>query len=607
MNGFPSKMVRGVKNMVHKRIKSISIVIMIGIFLLIGRLVHIQLWKTESFTKNHYNLIEESVKQRTQEVIIDNGRGKFYDRNLKPLTHESVPTLVLFPFLKHMNWDVEKVASIINVQPEELVQAIENAKEPVVFGNNDSISLTKKQMEEINNLKIPGVFAVDKQWTQTIPLASQLIGITGQNVEVLKQRYPERNLSKDIEIGISGLQKSFDEFLVQDESTKLVYHVDGLGGPLFGIDVKLVGEANPFYPVKVLTTIDRDIQKEAENLVDKHNIKKGGLVLIDIETNSILANVSRPKIDEKDPYKDNGVKNYMISTQIPGSIFKTVIAAAAIDYGLVSESRLFNCSQTITGEPDPVFQHGELDFKDSFSRSCNFTFGQLARELNEIDSMIIENYAEKLGLTSEVGWNGDVFHLSGFKQLSEEEIGQVYGNDEERYDKNYAALSGIGQNNVRISPLAAANMMATIARGGEKQMVRAVQSIQYKNGTTMYLFPQKKLKGDTLKPYTVMKLQELLKEVVDSPNGTAHALHSLPYQVAGKSGTAELNQFKDGKQLHNKWFIGYFPFEKPKYALAVVNLDVFSNEGSVLPLFADMVNYLYQYDQTVQSKISPLR
>src|SRR5690606_17386495 len=128
---------------------------------------------------------------------------------------------------------------------------------------------------------------------------------------------------------------SFDEFLVQDESTKLVYHVDGLGGPLFGIDVKLVGEANPFYPVKILTTIDRDIQKEAENLVDKHNIKKGGLVLIDIETNSILANVSRPKIDEKDPYKDNGVKNYMISTQIPGSIFKTVIAAAAIDYGLV--------------------------------------------------------------------------------------------------------------------------------------------------------------------------------------------------------------------------------------------------------------------------------
>jgi len=593
--------------MIVNRMKVITIVMLIGIILLIGRLIQIQLWEATSFSKNDYNLLEESVKQRTQEVMIDNGRGKFYDRHLQPLTHETVPTLVLFPFLKHMEWNVDQVASIIDVKPEQLIEAIKDAKEPIVFGGNEPISLTSEQMSEINRLQIPGVFAVQKQFNRVNPLGSQLIGLTGQNVDELKRRYPDRNLSRDTEIGISGLQKSFDEFLIQEESTKLVYHVDGLGGPLFGIDVKLVGQANPFYPVKIQTTLDREIQKMAESFADKHHIKKGGLVLIDIKTNSILASVSRPKINEKDPYKDSGAKNYIISTQIPGSIFKTVIAAAAIDYELAPDTRTFNCSQTITGEPDTIFQHGSLNFKDSFSRSCNYTFGQLARELNEKDPLIIEQYAEKLGLTSQVGWNGNVFHLSNFHQMNGEEIGQVYVNDEDRRDRNFAALTGIGQHNVRISPLAAANMMATIARGGEKKMVRAVHAIQYKNGTPMYIFPDKKMNGETIKPYTAMKLQELLRGVVESSQGTGYSLHSLPYKVAGKSGTAELNQFIDGKQLHNKWFIGYFPFDEPKYALAIVNMDVFSEEGSVLPLFADMVNYLYQYDQKQNSNDIPLR
>lgn len=581
--------------MIHKRFIIIGMIFLICLSVLLGRLSQIQLFETKSFTDRNINLIEESVKQRSQEMVIDNGRGKFYDRNMVPLTYEAVPSLILFPFLKKMEWDVEKVASIIGVRENEILQALEAAEEPIVFGKPEPIVLTETQMKAINQLKIPGVFAVKKQYDRKIPPAAQLIGLVGQNEKQISLRYPEKNIPKNTNIGISGLQKSFDEFLLQEENTKLIYHVDGHGGPLFGIDVKYTDPSNPFYPVNVQTTIDGEIQKKAEEIAERHKLKKGGLILLDIDTNSIIASVSRPEMNESNPYGNDGAKNYMLTAQIPGSVFKTVIAAAAIDAQLVPQNRTFDCSRTIHGEIDQQFQHGMIDFTKSFAVSCNNTFATLAKELNEIDKNMIETYAKKLGLTEEVGWQGDVYHFDDFKQLADEEKGQIFLSDAERKDSKLVAQTGIGQQNVRITPLQAANMMATIARGGEKKMVRAVSSIRYKNGTTLYQFPEKKLKGDTLAPYTISKLQQLLREVVVDEEGTGRYLKNLPYEVAGKSGTAQTYRFNEnGQEYVNKWFVGYFPFDQPKYALAVVYLDALSTDGSVTPIFQDMVTYLFQ-------------
>ncbi|MFL6556715.1 MAG: penicillin-binding transpeptidase domain-containing protein, partial [Bacillus sp. (in: firmicutes)] len=101
-------------------------------------------------------------------------------------------------------------------------------------------------------------------------------------------------------------------------------------------------------------------------------------------------------------------------------------------------------------------------------------------------------------------------------------------------------------------------------------------------------------------PYTAMKLQRLLREVVLNPNGTGKWFKDLPYEVAGKSGTAETGKYKSGQQLHNKWFAGYFPYENPKYVLVAVNLDVLDLEGGVNLLFADMVKMLYEKDNGMQ-------
>lgn len=569
---------------------------MLGISLLIGRLVQIQLVSTEQFSERNINLLEASVLQRSQEVIIDNGRGNFLDRNGVPLNYETKPVLILFPFLKKMNWNAEEVASIIGVTSHELVAAVEDSKEPFSFGEPEPLLLTDQQMERVNALKIPGVFAVQRKYSIQQNPAEQLIGIVRENPELLKKRYPDKELSQQTLVGLSGLEKSFDEFLLPEGKSKLVFHVDGDGGPLFGVNVKYVEPGNPFYPVNIKTTIDKELQEIAERLADEQGIKKGGLVLLDIESNSVAAMVSRPKLNHRNPFDNGGITNMMVKQQIMGSVFKTVVAAAALDYNLVNDSRTFDCNKKINGEPDTKYQHGILNFNDSFARSCNNTFGTLARELKDIDPNILETYAEKLSLLGSVGWGGNVYHLEEFKQLQDEDPGRLFLSEEAKKDSNFVALTGIGQHEARATPLAVANMMASIARGGKKEMVRVASAVEFKNGTSMLSFDQKGLGGETLAPYTTMNLQRLLREVVLNERGTGRWLQNLPYEVAGKSGTAETGIFEGDQQLHNKWFAGYFPYKSPKYALVVVNLGVLENEGSIYPLYSEMVKAVYDLE-----------
>ncbi|KIY21553.1 peptidoglycan D,D-transpeptidase FtsI family protein [Mesobacillus subterraneus] len=581
----------------HKKRMTAWISICLAVFgLLIFRLAQLQLIDTESFSKHHINLIEASVKQRSQEMVVDNGRGNFVDRNGESLSYELASVLVLFPFLKKMDWEADRVAEVIGVSEYALKTEVEESDEPFAFGDPDPVILTRKQMEIINEMGIPGVFAVERKYPMEKVPAAQLVGIIGENEAALKARYGKKEFMPRTLIGLSGLEKGFDEFLVAEGNSKLVYHVDGEGAPLFGINVKYSEPANPFYPINVQTSIDKDLQIILEEKVDQYKIKKGGAVLLDIETNSILAMVSRPVINPSKPYTDEGVENMMVKQHIPGSVFKTVVATAAIDNGLDDPSRTFDCSKTINGETDTKYQHGNLSFQDSFAVSCNRTFGELAQELQKQDDHILERYAEMLSITGGTGWTGNIFHLEGFKQLQDEETGRVFLSNEARKDMNFAALSGIGQHEVRVSPLAVANMMATIARGGGKEMVRAVLSIQYQNGTKMTEFPKKELPGEQISPYTAMKVQKLLREVIVNEEGTGRWFQDLPYKVAGKSGTAETGRYENTKQLHNKWFAGYFPFENPKYALVTVNLDVFADEGGVNPLFADIVKEVYQFD-----------
>ena len=159
---------------------------MVCFAILLGRLMQLQLFETEHFSKHQINLLKESVTQRSQEIVIDSGRGSFLDRNGDPLIFQNIPVLVLFPFLNHTDWDFQKVADIIGVPLWSLKNAISQAKQPFAFGNPEPVRLTKQQMKKVNELQIPGVFAVEKKYKKQNSLAEHLIGITGENDKLLK-------------------------------------------------------------------------------------------------------------------------------------------------------------------------------------------------------------------------------------------------------------------------------------------------------------------------------------------------------------------------------------------------------------------------------------
>ncbi|MBT9285083.1 MULTISPECIES: peptidoglycan D,D-transpeptidase FtsI family protein [Bacillus] len=576
---------------VSKRLKTAVICFLLVFFFLLARLAEIQLFFTESFSKSNINLIQESVKQRTEEVLISDGRGSFLDRNGKELTGKKQPAVILFPFLVTQDWPVDRVSDILGMKQGELRQLLTEAKKPVILNSRKIKHLTKQSVSNINSLKYPGIYGVYMKDSKETNIAAHLLGATNQDPELLKKKYPGRKeLPITAKIGTSGMERTFDEFLLADQDTKLLYHVDGRGNPLFGMDVKYTAEANAFYPLQVKTSIDRNIQKAMEDVLKDRGLKKGGAVLLDIEKSSVLGMVSKPDADMS---KQQTLQNYMLTPIYPGSVFKTVIAAAAIEQNEVKPGTSFNCNLNLYGEPGD--DKGTLSFGESFAQSCNYTFTSLAEKLIKKDDSVIENMAEKLGLTQRAGWEGKLYREDRFRQLYNEKSGVIWGDDKDKTVKKAVAQTAIGQKNVKVTPLEVANMMAAIARGGEKKQVKIADKIEYKNKTTMASFKDQQLKGENIDKYTAQQLQKILREVVTSPKGTGRRFQDLPYEIAGKSGTAQTGMFTKEKQtLYHKWFAGYFPADKPKYALVVLHMDTPGDKALTNTVFYDIVKKVHE-------------
>ncbi len=574
--------------MIRKRMKMFAICILLGFCLLLGRLMYIQLFGAESFSRHRINLIEASVNQRLQSIVLDDGRGRFVDKEGKPINHHVYSTVLLFPFLKKMDWPSKELAEIVDLPASEIELAVLNATKPfALMKDGEQVRLTETEAAAINRLSIPGVFAAKLVSPGKDKVAEQLIG-------GLTSRSADHRHEEDLEafvpqgkVGDKGLQEQFDDFLQSIGETRLAFHVDGMGGPLFGVDVKYLAPANPLFPVTVETTLDLEAQVLAERIADEHGLENGGILLLDIESSEIRAVVSRPKVNQANPNQGSGSKNVMFMQSTAGSVFKTVTAAAAIEEGAVRGDSVFDCNKKLDGSPignDGTLM-GILNFTDSFARSCNRTFGELAKQMVKEDPDVLDEYAAKLQLTGTSGWTGKLYH-SSFSQLYREEKGQIWHQQTGERSGLLIAQTAIGQQDVQVTPLGAANMMATIARGGERRLVKAVSAVKYANGTTAAEFKDIEPKGAAIKTSTAKRLQSLMREVVVNEHGTARMMNDLSVTVAGKTGTAQTDK---EKKLMNKWFAGYFPAENPKYAIVAVKLQVKEEVPSATRMARDYI------------------
>ncbi|GGI10634.1 peptidoglycan D,D-transpeptidase FtsI family protein [Gottfriedia solisilvae] len=581
-----------------RRIKAVLILFSFLFSVLLYRCLDIGVLHQKNFGPSNVNLIERSVAQRTFQFRIDNGRGKILDRNGKLLSAAYTPKVILFPFLKSIDWPIEKLSAITGVSEYDIKNQFIGKKEPFTL-KGISNELTSEKIDQINNLHVSGLISMLSQDEDDQQLAEHLVGIARENKEQYEKQYESDRDYKPKEFGVIGLEAQFEDFLKSDGTSNLMLHVDNLGKPMFGNEVKYAKPSNPFYPVSLETTIDKDLQQILEQAVNQAKLQKGAAVLIDVKTNKLLAMVSRPSMNYQNLFSqnDNTATNFALQPSTPGSVFKTVVAAAAIDQGIVQDKQMYNCDKDLRGnyEKDEDKRKGNLTFQESFYASCNYTFGLLGQKLSLKNKDMFEMYANKLGMNGPVGWTGSVYHEASFSQFQNEGSSTFFGGS-----KPLEGLrnTSIGQKDVKVTPLAVANMMSTIARGGSPKQVKVVDSVLYKNGTEMFAFENQTLTDDYLSPDSMQQLREMLRGVITSEKGTGRRYSSLPYTLAGKSGTAETKKEKDKITEQNKWFAGYFPYEKPRYAFAVVSLNVKDEITSTSDTVTNLVKSIYQYDKT---------
>ncbi|HJV44250.1 MAG TPA: penicillin-binding protein 2 [Bacillota bacterium] len=583
-----------------RRIFGSLLIIALVWFGLIGRLLWIQILGTRHFSSHNVDLVEDAVAQRKQEVILHTGRGDILDRKGEPLTGREVTGVAIFPLVRGMidQPKVEKLAQILGQNDQQLLKMIQDVKEPTFIRDSTGkiISVQDEDTNKIEALKLPGILPLPiTERYQPDGIATQLIGYISQNPELIEKDYGEElntgELTKKSLVGVSGLERSFQRFLQGVGPTSVSYYVDGKGNPLNGLKPRLIEQENQFYPLSLVTTIDKDLQRKIEKWMDESGIATGAVVVMDTQTREVLAMASHPDFHPVDTKGDSHAwVNHAIKQTIPGSIFKTVVAAAVLEEGLVKPDDKFFCEGKYGKYGFSCWKeggHGEISFAEAYAQSCNITFAKAALKLPPGK---IEEYAKKLGLAQQVGWEqSPLFKISTFHQFSGEDTGQIFSPQTPKEDEGVIIQTAIGQRDVQMTPLQAANMMATVADDGNKKEVRVVKEIRYKTGTTFHTFEEKSIEGEGIDRSTDQQLKKMMELVVK--DGTGKALQDAKWKLAGKSGTAQIQE--NGEERNNQWFIGYGPADKPRYAVAVVDeKESVTSPNRVIPIFKQIMDEL---------------
>lgn len=305
---------------------------------------------------------------------------------------------------------------------------------------------------------------------------------------------------------------------------------------------------------QVYLTIDADLNETAYKAL---NGRKGAVALYNYQTGEVLCMVSAPSYDprnipdglESDPdYEGAYLNRCLSSTFTPGSVFKTVTLAAALEEIPDLMERTWTCqgfAQIGEGTVTCTGAHGEQTIAQALANSCNVVFGQLAVELG---GATLERYTEKAGLTSSYSVSGIPTVKGSFSFQ-----GTTTEND--------LAWAGVGQYQDSVNPCALMVYMGAIANGGKAAAPALIQKVE---GTLLPSLPQFTRKtGRLIASDTAQALADMMANNVETAYGTKRFPNM---DLCAKSGTAEVG----GEETPHAWFAGFLRNEEAPYAFVVL-------------------------------------
>lgn len=340
------------------------------------------------------------------------------------------------------------------------------------------------------------------------------------------------------------------------------FTVDARGRLLDG-DEGTITENNYNTTCGVVLTVNNDIQKIIEE--SARNMKKGAVVVLDCNTNEILASYSAP----------NDNINRAFSPYPVGSVFKLIVATAAIESGV-------NLNYTCSGKiavGDTTFScqndriHGSENLKIALANSCNTYFVNLALTLGA-DKIL--SVAERLGFGGETEFT-DEWKISNGNLPTPIEL----------HSKGQLSLFGFGQGSLTATPLQFACAVSAFANGGYDIEPTLISGYVDENGKVTPSPNGKKVKLIT--DETVKTVREYMRYVVTNGTGKSSDYNN---QSAGKTSTAQTGRFVGEKEILNTWFAGFYPYDNPKYSIVVMTEDGVSGTYDCCPIFRTIVEKL---------------
>lgn len=400
---------------------------------------------------------------------------------------------------------------------------------------------------------------------------------------VYERRYPRGSLFGHpvgysyVERGATGLEKYYD-----DELT-------GRGEEFISVLDSLLGRKRD--EQTMLTALDASAQTVAGRSLAG---RAGAVVVIEPRSGKIPVWVSVPGFDPNAVRTDAGYKALQSeageprlfdrvsqSAYPPGSTFKTVTAAAALDSGLYKPTSIVNgdSPKVFSGKPmanSGNVSYGDISLTTALTKSVNTVWGQVGEKLGQ-DRMT--EYMKRFGFYTKppVDLPENQVAASGLREAG------VLLSDDAEID---VARVAIGQERLTVTPLQMATVAATIANGGVRVRPHLADEFRDRVGRVKESVETDEVER-VIDRRSAAQLNEMMQNVVNEGTGTAAALAGV--NVAGKTGTAEIK----GGAANQAWFIGFAPADNPRYAIAVTVQETTGQGGTVAaPIARDVFQSL---------------
>ncbi len=313
----------------------------------------------------------------------------------------------------------------------------------------------------------------------------------------------------------------------------------------------------------VQTTLDPKAQKVAQQALAG---RPGAVVAIDPRTGAVKVMYANPSYNDNRPHASGAnVSSFNRATQAgypPGSTFKVVTAAAAIDSGKYTPNSIVNGKSpvTISGVPlsnDNNQAFGPIDLTTALTYSVNTVWAQVAESLGR---GVMTRYMRRFGFYSKPPLDLPSSELNVSRPFSPK--GRPYPPGSPSEDIGRIA---IGQGGLEVTPLQMAMVAAAVANRGKLMAPHLVSKVVDQTGRTVESITPH-VYSQVMKPSTADAIAQMMKKVVDEGTGTPAQLGGN-VSFAGKTGTASVGLA--GLNLTQPWFIGFAPVQNPRVAIAV--------------------------------------